>query len=70
MKRDREERREKREEKMLLKNVSNQKNPPDECLVMFRKKILSEKFVVRKFRISPVFSIFTRFEFDFSARGN
>ena len=42
---------------MLLKNVSNQDNPPDESAHNVSKKSPSDEIVVRKFRILPVFSI-------------
>ena len=50
------EREEKREEMILLKNVSNQKNPPDEMSHHDPKKSLSDELIVRKFRILPELS--------------
>ena len=41
---------------ILLKNVSNQKNPPDEMSHNDPKKSLSDELIVRKFRILPELS--------------
>ena len=50
-------REEKREDMLLLKNVSNQKNPPDEFANNVSKKIPFRRIFVRKFRFFLVFSI-------------
>ena len=59
---------------ILLNNVSNQKNPPDELAQNVSKKNLSDDFFLNcPFESSDsyrVFQLFTRFEFDFSGRGN
>ena len=62
-----EERREKREEMNLLKNVSNQKKSARRTSsTCFEKKKASDEFFVRKFRILPVFSIICMIRIRFS----
>ena len=59
-----------KEEMILLENVSNQQNPPDEFAQNVSKKFPSDEFFVRKFRILPVFSIIYMIRIRFSAPGN
>ena len=68
------EERRKRNREKIEKTHKNQKNPPDELSHHDSKKnnhAGTELFGIflRKFRISPSFKLFSRFEFDFRAPG-